>query len=124
MWRMMKVVMRLEIDIKRRDEDLSARIESLVRGIVVTKSFGFGGSMAGLWKNLFGARLDVDLKNLIWRQLGGLGITNIQLVGVFVVLFLGVQRVAQGQLTLGTALAFLAIAGGLTPSLSALVGFF
>ena len=123
MWRMMKVVMRLEIDLKKRDEDLTARIESLLQGAIVIKSFGFAGSMSQIWKDLFGVRLDVDLRNMIWKQLGGLGVANIQAVGVFFVLFLGVHKVAAGELSLGSVLAFMSISAGVTPALHGLVGF-
>jgi ATP-binding cassette, subfamily B, bacterial len=123
LYRVMKVAMRLEIDLKRRDEELTSRIEEMLRGSLVVKAFGFGAPLASIWNRVFGARLDVDFKNAMYKQVGTLAFVNIQLFGAFLVLFLGVHQIAEGVLTVGTLLAFTTVAGRVTPSLQALVGF-
>lgn len=123
LYRVMKVAMRMEIKLKSKDEELTARIESLLRGAVVVKAFGFAGALADVWKRLFASRLDLDFRNLMWKQLGSVGITGIQAVGVFLVLFIGAHEVADGTLTLGTLLAFVAVGGRVAPSIQALIGF-
>jgi ATP-binding cassette subfamily B protein len=124
LYRVMKTAMRLEIRLKSTDEELTARVESLLRGALTVKAFGFGPPLASIWKRLFASRLDVDFLNMMWKQLGGLGIVNIQAVGVFLVLFLGVYQIEAGRLSLGAVLAFIAIAGRITPSLQTVMGFF
>ena len=123
LYRVMKVAMGIEIKLKNKDEELTARIESLLRGAVVVKAFGFGGPLTDIWKRLFASRVDLDFRNLMWKQLGGLGVTSIQAVAVFAVFFIGVHEVADGRLTLGTLLAFVAVGGRVAPSIQALIGF-
>ena len=122
-FKVMKVAMRLEIDLKGKDEELTARIESLLRGALTVKAFDFGAPMAGIWKRRFASRLNLDLRNMMWKQLGSLTITNIQAIGVFAVLFIGAWKIDAGALTLGALLAFVAVSGRVTPSLQALIAF-
>jgi ATP-binding cassette subfamily B protein len=121
--RVTRIAARLEIELKRTDEELTHRLESLLRGALVVKSLGFGAPLAGIWKQRFASRMDLDLRNMVWRQLGTLGVANLQTAGSFAVLGLGVYRIAAGSLSLGELLAFLALAGRIGPSLQALVGF-
>jgi len=123
MWRVMKRVMRYQIDLKMMDEDLTSRIESLLRGAIAVKAFGFGPPLRAIWQRVFGQRLDVDFRTMIWQKGGLLVVGNIQLVASFIVLFSGVYLVDHGALTLGGLFAFLTVSGRLTPSVHALIGF-
>jgi len=123
LYRVMKVAMRLEITLKRRDEDLTSRIEQLLRGSLVVKAFGFGMPLASIWNRVFGTRLDIDFKNAMYKQAGALVIASLQLLGAFVVLFIGVYKISEGDLTVGSLLAFSAVSARVTPSIQALVGF-
>ena len=122
--KVMKAVMRFEIALKKKDEELTALVESLLEGILVVKAFGFGNPLADTWKRLFASRLNLDFKNMIFQQVGSLIVNNIQLVGSFVVLFAGVYMIYGGTLSLGLLLAFLTVTGRITPGLQAIIGFF
>ena len=122
-WRTMKIAMRLEIELKNRDEDLTSKIESILHGVVSMKSFGFTQSLTEIWKRLFAARLNVDFRNMMWKELGSLIVVNFQAIGMFAIFFVGVYKISDGELTLGTLLAFSAVAGRVTPSISMLIGF-
>lgn len=122
-WKIMKIAMQLEIRMKERDEQLTDRIESLVRGAVAVKGFGYGAPLASIWRNIFEGRLDLDLRNMVWKQLGSIGLVALQAMATFAALFMGVYRIADGLLTVGVLMAFMAIAGRLAPSLLALVSF-
>ena len=67
--------------------------------------------------------VDVDFKNMMWKQLSALVVVNLQAVGVFAVFFVGVYQISDGLITLGTLLAFAAVAGRITPSVTTLIGF-
>ena len=123
MWRVMKRVMRFSIELKIMDEDLTARIESVLRGAIAVKGFGFADPLRHLWERAFAGRLNLDFRTMIWQKGGFLVVGNIQLVGSFLVLFSGVWMVDRGLLTLGGMFAFLTVAGRLTPSVQALIGF-
>ena len=123
MVRVMQRTREFQIDLKRIDEDLSARIESLLRGVLTVKAFGFAGPLAGLWNERFNERLGIDFQNMMWQKAGALVIGNIHLVGSFAVLFLGASMVDAGTLTLGTLLAFLTVSGRLAPGVHGLISF-
>jgi subfamily B ATP-binding cassette protein HlyB/CyaB len=121
-YRVIRTTLRLEIELKRRDEDLTSGFECLVRGMMTVKALGFGSTLASLWKRRFASRLDVDLRAMLWRQFGSLTTANLHTLATFAVLFVAVHRMAIGSLSLGAVLAFLAVAARIQPSLQALVG--
>lgn len=122
LFRVTREAIRLEIQIKQTDEELTARLESMLRGMVTIKALGFGGPLASIWKRVFGRRLDLDLENMMWKQLGSLAVITLQGVAVFGVLFIGVYQIAELGLTLGALLAFVSVTGRIAPSLQAMVG--
>src|SRR5262249_44264839 len=124
MYRVLKRVMRFQIDIKARDEVLTARIESLLAGAATVKAFGFGEPLRTSWGRLFWDRLGVDFRAMLWQKGGFLLIGPLQLAATFASLFYGVFLIERGTLTLGSLLAFLTVSGRITPNLTGLVMFF
>jgi len=124
MYRVLRRVMRFQIQLKAKDEDLTARIETLLRSAATVKSFGFAGPLSHIWNELFNARLGLDFNNLMWQKVGFLVIGQLHLFGTFAILFYGVYMVHNGALTLGTLLAFLTVSGRLSPSVHGLISFF
>ncbi len=121
--KVVRVAMMCEIDLKKEDEQLTARIESLLRGAIPVKALGFGAPMAALWKRQFVSRMDLDLRNMTWQQLGSMGISTLQTMGTLIVLFVGVQQTASGRMNLGEVLAFMAISARISPSLQSIMVF-
>lgn len=123
MYRLAKRVMALQIEMRGMDEELTARIESMLSGSLAVKSLGLGGALQGTWQRVFEARLGLDFQNTIWQRGGLLAIGQVQTVGSFLALFYGVYLMDSTSLTLGDLLAFLAVSGRLTPSFGAIIGF-
>lgn len=124
MYRVLKRVMRFQIDIKMRDEELTARIESLLGAAVSVKGFGFGAPLSTIWDRLFWNRLGVDFRSVIWQRAGGLVVGYLQMIGNFSCLIAGTYLLAQGRLTQGDLLAFMSVSGRLAPGVIAVITFF
>ena len=123
-YKLTKRVMKYELDLKKMDEGLTSRLESLLRGVVTVKAFSFGNPLAQVWRRLLASRLQLDFKNVMWQKVGLLAINNVQLVGSFAVLFVGAEMVHDGNLSLGALFAFITVTGRMTPALNSLIGFF
>jgi len=121
--RIMRRVMRYQIEMKGMDEELTARIETMLAGSLPVKSFRLAPALQSSWERVFGARLDVDFRTMMWQRGGMLMVGQLQAIGSFLALLYGVYLMDSMSLTLGDLLAFLAVAGRLTPSVHAIIAF-
>jgi ATP-binding cassette subfamily B protein len=123
MYRLAKRVMAYQIEMRGMDEELTARIESMLSGALAVKALGMGGALQETWRRVFDQRLGLDFRNTLWQRGGLLAVGQIQIVGSFLALFYGVHLMDSAALTLGDLLAFLAVSGRITPSFAAIITF-
>ncbi len=123
MYRLARRVMAYQIEMRGMDEELTARIESMLSGSLAVKALGLGGALQDTWKRVFDQRLGLDFRNTLWQRGGLLAIGQVQIVGSFLALFYGVYLMDSATLTLGDLLAFLAVSGRITPSFGAIITF-
>lgn len=103
------------------DADQQGYLVEAIKGIATIKASGAEERILGHWSNLFFKHLQITLRRSRFSAVVETAMTGVRTLAPLALLWFGALQVLQGELTLGTMLALVALAGSFLTPLGSLV---